>query len=408
MNKGLHLISMMKNQRGVTAIVAAITMAMLIGFVALAVDVGYLYATRNELQNVADAAALAATRKLGSIYQTMSYEEQQNYDVSGDRPSIEMVANEVAEKNQAANLDIKIKPEDVEIGRWTGSPPLDVRNDQPDAVRVKARRDSGINGTIATFFARIFNHNTMSVSADATAALTGPAIVGEGELKLPIAVSMSYFPDNCPGQIDFQDKCAGWHNFFDAINANAMKDKLISFIKNDPGGEGEAWLREYFYKSVDATIPDASATPETASSDMYDFQEGVIAALFSGEIIQWDDNGPITPAQEDKGNPAAFPALFDYFRFRDGDENDNVWTTTVPVYKAYYDETNGQCVRPNYAPPYQSSIEIVGFATVQVVGVDAAANTVDVILDCKITFLDERGGGGMHGNTKGAIPNLVE
>ena len=46
----------------------ALTITMLVGFVALAVDIGYLMATKNELQNVADAAALAAAGKLGDIY----------------------------------------------------------------------------------------------------------------------------------------------------------------------------------------------------------------------------------------------------------------------------------------------------------------------------------------------------
>ena len=62
------LISKFKDQRGVTAIIVAVSLTMLIGFAALAIDVGYLYATKNELQNVADSAALAATGLLGDIY----------------------------------------------------------------------------------------------------------------------------------------------------------------------------------------------------------------------------------------------------------------------------------------------------------------------------------------------------
>ena len=52
------LLPVANNNRGVTIVIVAIFLVVLIGFVALAVDVGYMYVTRNELQNVADAAAV--------------------------------------------------------------------------------------------------------------------------------------------------------------------------------------------------------------------------------------------------------------------------------------------------------------------------------------------------------------
>jgi len=61
MKFSFKLLEKVKNQAGATAIIVAITLPMLIGFGALAVDVGYMYVNKNELQNVADAAALAAT-----------------------------------------------------------------------------------------------------------------------------------------------------------------------------------------------------------------------------------------------------------------------------------------------------------------------------------------------------------
>ncbi|MBW2620482.1 MAG: hypothetical protein JRC56_04025, partial [Deltaproteobacteria bacterium] len=66
--KNFHkLIEKLKDQRGAVSIfVAVAAVFFLIGIVSLAVDVGYLYATRNELQNIADAAALAATNELGN------------------------------------------------------------------------------------------------------------------------------------------------------------------------------------------------------------------------------------------------------------------------------------------------------------------------------------------------------
>lgn len=95
----------LSDQRGASAVLIAIMLVMLIGFAALAVDIGYLYATRNELQNVADAAALAATRKLGELYQVMPSNLQSTYDLGNfpnDKTAIESVAVNVAAQNQAA------------------------------------------------------------------------------------------------------------------------------------------------------------------------------------------------------------------------------------------------------------------------------------------------------------------
>ncbi|CAG9201403.1 TadE/TadG family type IV pilus assembly protein [Burkholderia vietnamiensis] len=53
-------------QRGAVAIVVGLALAVMIGFVGLALDLGKLYVTRSELQNSADACALSAARDLTS------------------------------------------------------------------------------------------------------------------------------------------------------------------------------------------------------------------------------------------------------------------------------------------------------------------------------------------------------
>ena len=51
-------------QRGAVAIIVALSLAVLIGFAGLALDLGHLYVDKTELQNAADACALAASREL--------------------------------------------------------------------------------------------------------------------------------------------------------------------------------------------------------------------------------------------------------------------------------------------------------------------------------------------------------
>lgn len=51
-------------ERGVVAIIVALSMVVLVGFVGLALDLGKLFVTKTELQNSADGCALAAAREL--------------------------------------------------------------------------------------------------------------------------------------------------------------------------------------------------------------------------------------------------------------------------------------------------------------------------------------------------------
>ena len=464
------LISKCKDQRGVTAIVVAIALAMLIGFVALGVDIGYVVATKNELQNVSDSAALAATGLLGQIYSGMTYEQQQSYDCSTADSSIgcnAIIARAQAVvgagKNKAGGKDIVIDPIDVIIGKWDGNS-LSATTAQPDAVQVMARRDGSANVPITMFFAKIFGINTVDVKADATAALTGPDKVGPGKMRLPIGISENQFYDDsgnessgvCSKLIQFSptnDSCAGWHNFFGKTHsASAIEENLLTFIDehpydvDPPDGEpdetdvltptGTSWLAKYFPQYAN---PGGDITGLTETGDSYNFNNGTVAALFNGAWIDWPASGdqsswdgPGGGGWMDKNgasidesktsSPAAFPALFDYFRFRDnesdagyfldpdgiannGDEitdPDLVWTTTAPIYK----DPSG--VWDACAPP-NNQVEIVGFATVHVLMPNAAPDsTIKVVVDCDMTVVDARGGGGHIGTLKGTIPNLVE
>jgi hypothetical protein len=65
MNPGrLSTRSQCGRQRGAIAIIVGLTLAVLIGFAGLALDLGRLYVEKDELQNSADACALAAAREL--------------------------------------------------------------------------------------------------------------------------------------------------------------------------------------------------------------------------------------------------------------------------------------------------------------------------------------------------------
>ena len=56
-----------RNERGVVIIWSAFFMILMLGFVALGIDVAKIMATRTELQNAADAAALAGASGLNLV-----------------------------------------------------------------------------------------------------------------------------------------------------------------------------------------------------------------------------------------------------------------------------------------------------------------------------------------------------
>ena len=372
-----QLINKLKDQRGgVAIIVAIIVVFIVIALMALAIDVGRLYATKNELQNVADAAALAGAGKLGDIYTHMTAAEQDAHDFSTDQAAIEASAQDVvgAGKNKVGGENITINAGDIIIYNVTdagGNLRFGGPNNYnlPDAVRVTVRRDSdpkSAEGPITTFFAKILGFGTADVWADATAALTTLDEVGSGEMNIPIGLSENMFPNDCTDTIKFSptaDSCAAWSNFFDPINASTLPAKLLGLILDDPtvhdddptndpdpygqcalepcgrtdpnDATDQSWLDVYF-NMLASQVPDSDYTMDVdGGEDSFEFQGGAISALFTGGRLDWAADpitgdyvipkynipGDSTSGQVVLGNdkhPAPFYAIFDYKRFRDG------------------------------------------------------------------------------------------
>src|SRR6266498_2406271 len=58
------LRQIIRNRKGIAAVYIALILVALIAFVGLAIDIGYMYVAKGQLQNGADAAALAGAAKL--------------------------------------------------------------------------------------------------------------------------------------------------------------------------------------------------------------------------------------------------------------------------------------------------------------------------------------------------------
>jgi hypothetical protein len=135
-----------RSDEGVTAVIVAIVMVVLIGFAALVVDLGALYRERRSLQTAADAAALAGVQEL---------------------PSSTAAATSKARSYVALNA-----PEATDVA---------VTFPAGDTVKVVIDAPK-----VGLFFARVWGDSTARIGAKAAARITSPTAFSKG--IVPIGV----------------------------------------------------------------------------------------------------------------------------------------------------------------------------------------------------------------------------
>ena len=171
-------------QRGAITLMAALAMPVLLGIGALAIDLAWLRVVRAELQNAADAAALAGAQPLITMLPT-----------SAQWAAAEQQAQQAVTLNRAARAALQTGQ--VQTGYW--NPQQSVAALQPlphtpsaqevPAVRVTIRRADGHNGgPVNTFLAQLWDQAAVPLWASATAARVAPGTVQPGGV-FPMAVS---------------------------------------------------------------------------------------------------------------------------------------------------------------------------------------------------------------------------
>ena len=355
----------MQDTRGAVAVIVAIMMVVLLSFGALALDISNAMIARNELQNVADASALAGARQLGVIYAALP--QGTPYTTYVLNPAVvETVATAVAAANKARQAtSVVILPADIKIGVWNSGPhTLDpITNTGATGVRVTARLDAsaGGNGPVATWLAGIMNIKSMNVVATATAALTGTGTLLPGEANAPFWIDELIFnnPAYCNSPIQFSPTgsppigCAGWTTF-DQSPPNANTEKQI-------------------VQGMTLNPPTYVAPKITAGQTSLEGTGGNMASVFPSLINLF--NAKKVP---DGSSPSGF-----------------CWDVTIPVY------ANNNCANPN------TLMMVVGFASACVWQVQGSpTKQIDARITCgEVT--NGNGGGGNFG-TLGSIPGLVE
>jgi len=187
-----------KNRRGTVAIIIATSTVAFVGLAALAIDLSHLFVVRNELQNAADAGALAGARFL--------------YDNNGT--AVNATANSVAYNAAIANRSETAPVEvrwsggndgDIQRGHWcfatrtftpngsllpvnlwdTSTEELDANPNFINAIRVRTRRE---DKPAASFLAGIFGIKNFVLSTDAIAYIGFAGTLAPLEVDQPIAI----------------------------------------------------------------------------------------------------------------------------------------------------------------------------------------------------------------------------
>jgi Flp pilus assembly protein TadG len=393
-------------ERGAVLVMVAVSMVALIGIVALAVDVGYLMVTRNEVQNVADGSALAGARTLGAMYQELPSSQQQTfYCLETCQDSIRNVSQDVATKNWAAGEAMSVRVADVLIGQWDGGSFTET-NSLPDAVYVIARRDAAANGPVATFFARVLGIDEAPVSAIAIAAMTGQANVLEGGLLLPVALSRYFFDDTipCNSHIRFNPtndptSCGGWTTWDIGSNTKNLRDILDGNYVSPPIVAGQTVI-ELTGGNVAAAFDnllglyqrEGFATNNTDREYLRKDDGSLVQWFEAGDWggVRWQEvnnQGQLVDTYWLKSNGQPDPTKPRYYHRLDG---------FVPVYD------RDDCSNPN-----QREL-VVGFAAVSILDVRGAPDQqIDGVIQCELVNPEDTRSGGGNFGVKGPIPGLV-
>ncbi|MFJ6268876.1 pilus assembly protein TadG-related protein [Pseudarthrobacter oxydans] len=161
------------NEKGAVSVIVAILMVTLLGFVAIAVDVGVIYSERAQLQNGADASAIAMAQKCARnaadpVCSTTS-----------------TLATGLANQNA---LDGMSNVHTIELDKTA----------RKVSVTTSAKEAGGTDNSVSLFFADVLGVPTKEVGARGSAVWGSPRA---GRTAFPLAFSICQVKDNIGGSL---------------------------------------------------------------------------------------------------------------------------------------------------------------------------------------------------------------
>ncbi len=194
-------------RRGSIVLLTAFLCMTLCVMMAFCIDLGYIAAVKSELQNAADAGALAGAQQLQTYFvqfympgQTAQQTIYTNATTDTTTTTAPIpTAQRIAAANQAGNVAVTVPAADVTFSYYDGSTfsSASFPNSFPNTVNVTTRRDASANGPLGLFFAKLLGINTTNLTATASATIyagdvtTLQSISGVQAHILPVALDVN-------------------------------------------------------------------------------------------------------------------------------------------------------------------------------------------------------------------------
>ena len=156
---------------GNVLILTLLMLTTVVAITAFAIDLGYLCTARTELQRSADSAAIAATWRLIDPENLVMSD-----DMSAATAAAKSTAAQFAALNPVGSANPALTDDDVKVGYLSDPSNPDLPMDYSDpnrvnAVQVRVRRNTELNGNVPYFFAPIMGSDSQGTEAWATAAV---------------------------------------------------------------------------------------------------------------------------------------------------------------------------------------------------------------------------------------------
>jgi len=274
------LRSFWRNERGAVAPISAVYLVVALAALSLAIDLGHVFLVRNELQRVADSAALAGALRLMTPNTGVPAGVTQ---AAPDCGRAIAAAQAVGTNNSTDGQPTTLANISVSLGTWNGTAFTDTGCASPslvNAVQVIASRPVNVY-----FGSLITGSRLINLAALATVLVGTVGGLPPGYKTLPLAVDADKLPSN--GQ------------------------KLVIHLNPTPGDDG-CWHTFFWQNPAASLIRDIingnTETPLVKEGDYIKVKEGVsdsdLKAL--GKILQqnggtWDVVLPVIPPDSHTG-----------------------------------------------------------------------------------------------------------
>jgi len=301
-----------RKRNGNILVLSAVLMVLLMAMLAFAVDLGYLYVARNEMQRSADAAALAG-----------AWELLDEGALSGNGSVSTLDSNARAEAAQFAALNPilqavpSLDQQDIVVGFLANPSDPAIAIDQsgvnvPNTVWVRVRRNSTQNGAVPLFMAKVLGIDSIALQTEATASLLnsfqGFQAPSNGNLDLlPFALDLQTWNDllNGSGSDDWK-----WDAAMQQVYAGPdgiLEVNLYPQGTGSPGNRGTVDIGS----SNNSTADISRQIVDGVSSSDLDYHGGKLELDDDGELPLNGDTGISAGVKDElesiKGQPRIIP-----------------------------------------------------------------------------------------------------